>query len=87
MSINFGVFLAPPSVTELIILSIADGVTQVDQELGKASLGGCIVSKNIGKRRIAEWFGETLSQGLAGTVVIAEPSFVVSISFFRHKGN
>jgi hypothetical protein len=58
--------------SELIVLSIGNSVTEVDQELGKATLGGCIVAKNVGKCSIPKWFWKTLPQSLSSTVVVAE---------------
>lgn len=85
MGFNFGDFFAPPSVAKLIVLSVADGVAQVDQELGQASLGGGIVPQHIGKCGIPKWFREALPQRLAGTVVITKPSITVSRSFSAQR--
>lgn len=85
MSFNFGDFFAPPSVAKLIVLSVADGVAQVDQELGQASLGSGVVPQHIGECGIPKWFREALPQRLAGTVVITKPNITVSRSFSAQR--
>jgi hypothetical protein len=52
--------------------SVRHVVREVDQELGQAALGGCVVSKDGGERGVSKGFGETLSQGLAGSAVVTE---------------
>jgi hypothetical protein len=58
---------------KLVVLSVGHCVAKVDEELCQASLSCSIVAKHVGKGGISEWFGQTLAQGLPGSVVIAQP--------------
>lgn len=59
-----------------------DIVGEVDEELSKASLGGCIVTENGGKGGIAERFGKALTQGFSGSAIVAQAA---KISLVRNK--
>ena len=52
--------------------AIGDIVGEVDEELRKAALGGCIVTKNRGKGGVPEWFRKTLTQGLPSSAVVTQ---------------
>ena len=49
-------------------------IGEVDEKLSQAALGGGIVSENRRECRIAEGFGEALSESLASAGVVAEPA-------------
>ncbi len=51
---------------------VDDVVRQVDEKLGEAALGGSVVTEHRREGRVAEGFGETLPEGLAGAGVITE---------------
>jgi hypothetical protein len=57
---------------ELVILGVSDGVAQIDQELRQAALGGGVVTEHVGKGRISEGLGQTLSESLPGAIVVTE---------------
>ena len=52
--------------------SIGYIVRQVDQELGQAAFGGCVVAENGREGGIAEGLRQTLSQSLAGPAVVTQ---------------
>jgi hypothetical protein len=47
-------------------------VGEIDQELSKASLSGCVVTENRRKGGISQRFGKALSEGLARSGVITQ---------------
>ena len=63
----------PRTLLELVILCVGDCVAKVDEQLGKASFRGGIVAQHVGKRGISKRLWKTLSKGLAGAVIVAQP--------------
>lgn len=52
--------------------SIGNVIRQVDQKLGQAALGGCIVAQNRRKCGVSERLRQTLPQCLASSAVVAQ---------------
>ena len=52
--------------------AIGDIVGEVDEELRKTALGGCIITKNRGKGGVPEWFRKTLTQGFPSSAVVTQ---------------
>lgn len=54
------------------MLRVGDVVTEIDEELGEASLCCGVVTEDGLESCVAEGFGEALAQGFAGSVVVAQ---------------
>ncbi len=61
----------------MLRLSFNDIVRKINQELGEASLGGCVVAEDRGEGSIPKRLRETLAQGLASTSVVTQASAMV----------
>ena len=61
-----------PRPLSLLSLCISDIIAQIDQQLGQTSLGGGVIAEDGLKGGVAERFGETLAEGFAGAVVVAQ---------------
>jgi hypothetical protein len=48
-----------------------DIIGQIDEKLGKAAFGGCIVAKHGGKGSITKGFWKALTESFAGAGVVA----------------
>lgn len=46
---------------KLIILRVAHRIAEVDEKLGQTSLGGRIISEDIGESCISKWFWQALA--------------------------
>ena len=63
---------------KLIILGVAYGVAQINEELGEASLRSRIVSENVGEGGISKGLREALAEGLTGSVIVAQSDHLLA---------
>lgn len=52
--------------------AVRDIVGEVNEKLCEAALGGCVITKNRGESGIPKRLGETLTQGLSGSAIVAQ---------------
>jgi hypothetical protein len=67
----------PQRLLELVVLSIGDGVAEVDQQLRQAALGRSVITEDVGESRITQRLRQTLAQCLTSAVVVAESVLVL----------
>lgn len=62
---------------ELVVLSVGDCVTQVDEKLSKAAFGRSVVTENVGESCIAKRLWKALSKSLTSPIVVAQPRYAL----------
>ena len=58
--------------SEAVLVVVDNTVGKVDEQLGKAALGCCVVAEDGREGGVAEWLWETLAESFAGACVVAE---------------
>lgn len=72
-------------LVEMVAGWVGDTITKIDQQLSQAALSCGVVAEHGGEGGVSEWFGEALAEGLAGAVVVTEPSFWFSMRCCRAR--